>query len=305
LFIISYIAIMYDSIPHTLAVLCARFLITGWSAYEIWRTLDIKKRFEILFINPDSPCGINLYPTYFKTRIAFEIPDLLLNTTALVMSSYLGWQLVKAYQRETLKYLGPPAKIMRIYKYFMAVLVCLQLAVFVLVVAMGLWIDQLVNGAIAKISSHTPIYQALFLTTTVFLLPWIAMGWYAIRHEMKKLMALFLGIAFIFISGWAIMFYSLVYRWTFVQWPLLACFTVESYIVLIGSMVFGVLCWLNFGEGLSHYLYAEDKLGSSDFEPQTFPHDDVEKGKQLHGQAPIPTFHISFHGKQSLDSSAT
>ena len=39
------------------------------------------------------------------------------------------------------------------------------------------------------------------------------MGWYSIRREMKKMMIVFLAIGFIITSGWAIMFYSIVYRW--------------------------------------------------------------------------------------------
>ena len=52
-------------------------------------------------------------------------------------------------------------------QYFLAVFVSLQLAVFFLLVAMCLWIDQLINGTVADISSHTAIYQALFIFTTV------------------------------------------------------------------------------------------------------------------------------------------
>lgn len=133
-----------------------------------------------------------------------------------------------------------------------------------------------------------------------------AQGWYAIRHEHKRLMAIFLIIAFVIISGWAIMFYSLVYRWTFVQWPLLACYTIEAYIVLIGSIVLGIICWLNFGKGLAHYrqfisppralaltgnfkVHAEDRLASLDFKPETFSHD-VEKGVYEDGTKVSPTF---------------
>jgi hypothetical protein len=140
LFSISFIAIMYDSIPHTLAVFCARVLVTGWSAYTIWRTIFIEDVFHHLVINPDSPCHANLFPTYFKSRTTFEIPDLVLNCTALFLSAILSWRLLKAYKTHSFKSLGAPAKIIRIYKYFMAVLVCLQLSVFILVTAMALWV---------------------------------------------------------------------------------------------------------------------------------------------------------------------
>jgi hypothetical protein len=271
LFSISFIAIMYDSIPHTLAVFCARVLVTGWSAYTIWRTIFIEDVFHHLVINPDSPCHANLFPTYFKSRTTFEIPDLVLNCTALFLSAILSWRLLKAYKTHSFKSLGAPAKIIRIYKYFMAVLVCLQLSVFILMTAMALWINQLIS--ILWMSLHTSFYVAGAIFTAVLLIPWITMGWYGIRRENKRLMSVFLVLGFIFISGWALMFYSLVYRWTFLQWPFLASLTVASYVVMIASMVLGIKCWLNFHQGLAHYLYAEDALASSDFEPEVFPHD--------------------------------
>jgi len=110
----------------------------------------------------------------------------------------------------------------------------------------------------------------------------LALGWFGIRREMKLLMTGFLVLAFIFISGWSIMFYSLVYRWTFVQWPFLACITAESYIVMIASMILGVMSWLNFGKGLALYLNAEDALEAADFEHEIFQNNgyDAEKGEK-------------------------
>lgn len=49
----------------------------------------------------------------------------------------------------------------------MAVLVCLQLECFVVLAAGGLWIDVLVNTAIANISSHSLIYKGLFIITAI------------------------------------------------------------------------------------------------------------------------------------------
>lgn len=49
----------------------------------------------------------------------------------------------------------------------MAVLACLQMEAFALPTSMGLWIDVLFNTAIAKISEHTAIYEAGFITTVI------------------------------------------------------------------------------------------------------------------------------------------
>jgi hypothetical protein len=277
LFAISIIAIMFDSVPHTLAVLMTRGLITSWSAYAVWRTNDLEHRFQELIFQDGTPCSINIFPAYFSLRVSYEIPDLILNVTALLIACYLSWTLLADYNAQSFKHVGAPKHINNINKFFMAVLACLQLEAFVLVAAMGLWIDVLMNTAIAEISQHTTEYKALFISSAILLLPWIVMGWYAIRREMRVMMSIFLGIAVILLSGWSIMFYSIVYRWTFMQWPYLGCFTVASLVLIIASIILGVICRTNFGKGLAQYLHAEEALASSNFTPEVFSHDE-EKG---------------------------
>jgi len=161
---------------------------------------------------------------------------------------------------------------MRIHKFLMALLASLQLEIFVLIAGMGLWINILTDTAISLISAHTPIYKALYISTVILLLPWIAMGWYAIRHELRRTMILFLAIGFVITAGWAILFYSLVFRWSFMQWPYLGCFTVASFVLLIASIILGVVCRVHFGKGLKQYLHAEETLASINFAPDEFAH---------------------------------
>jgi hypothetical protein len=275
---LSVFAIMYDSIPHLLAGLGMRFLSTGWSAYSIWRTQNIEIRFRVLIT--EGTCGVNLFPTYFRERIAFQIPDLLLNLLALGLSCFLVWKLVRAYTKYMFRRVGAPGQLISLYRIFLGVLTCLQLSVYLLVASTALWIDQLVNGAIAKISSFTTIYLGLFIFTVIVIIPWIAMGWYAVLREKKRSMAAFLFIGFVFIVCWSLMYYSQVYRWTWVQWPFFASLTVAAQLVLIASIALGVICWRNFHKGLAGYLYIDSRLQSSDFEPEVFPHKpDLEKQK--------------------------
>lgn len=70
-----------------------RVLSTGWSGYEIWRTLDIHTRFDALITN--GACGVDLFPHYFHNRVAVQIADLTLNVIALALSCYLVRRLVK------------------------------------------------------------------------------------------------------------------------------------------------------------------------------------------------------------------
>ncbi|KAF8662748.1 hypothetical protein AX16_001106 [Volvariella volvacea WC 439] len=277
LFAISMIALMNDSAPHILAVLCTRGLLSAWSIYAVWRTKHYERQFTELINSPRSPCQVNLFGDYFKTRTAYELPDLLLNATAVLTAGYLSISLLKVYSTQSFKRLGAPDHIVRILKFFMAVLACLQLEVFVLLAAICLWVDVLFNTAIKLLSEHTDAYQAVFILTAILLLPWIATGWYGIRREMKSLLLVFLGIAFLFIVGWSVMFYSIVYRATFMEWPFFACLTVASFILIVSSMGLSVICRLNFDRGLAQYLHAEAALASLNFTQEVFPHDE-ERG---------------------------
>lgn len=78
-------------------------------------------------------------------------------------------------------------------------------------------------------------------------------GWFAVRREMKLAMGLFLALCFTYIAAWSVMFASQVYRFTFLQWEFFSSVTVVSFLVLISTGIFGVLCRINFGRGLAHY----------------------------------------------------
>jgi hypothetical protein len=49
------------------------------------------------------------------------------------------------------------------------------------------------------------------------------------------------------------MFYSQIYRFTFVDWPFFGCMTVTSFLALISSTVFAFVCLRNYGKGLSEW----------------------------------------------------
>ena len=78
-----------------LAVSCMRILAVGWWAYTIWRTADIRLRFHNLLVEPTSPCHYDFFPTYFKTRFSYQIPELVLACTGCLSTLILGWHLVR------------------------------------------------------------------------------------------------------------------------------------------------------------------------------------------------------------------
>ncbi|KAH8115391.1 hypothetical protein DFH11DRAFT_1507661, partial [Phellopilus nigrolimitatus] len=281
---LSVFAIMYDSIPHLIAGYLLRVLSTAWSAYAIWRTLDIRSRFQGLLT--DGACGVDLFPDYFDHRIPVQIADLSLNTVALLLSCYLVWNLVRTYATCMFKRVGAPEHLIKVYRFFCGIFICLQMSVYLLVTSTSLWIDQLVH-ALVDISWHTHLYLGSFIVANIMLIPWIAMGWFSVRREMHRTMLAFLVVGALYVCGWGVIYYSQVFRWTWLQWPFFASLSVAAQIVQLASVVLGVVCRRSFHRGLAQYLYTDSMLERADFEPEVFPH-------KTNGDAEKQTFEVDF-----------
>jgi hypothetical protein len=127
-------------------------------------------------------------------------------------------------------------------------------------------------------------------------------------------MIVFLILSALYLVGWGLMFDSGTFRWTFVQWGFFgAMASVSALLDLIGFIV-GIMCRLNFGQGLSHYckstillawscrhihplvsVNAEEPLRDSFI--QTVPGEgniSDEKFDFPSTRHPIPTFSITF-----------
>jgi len=269
--------LIFESVPHILALVIARLIVTGWSTYAVWRTMNISDRLQHLIRNPATPCHLDLYEPYFTRRTSLQIADLVLHWDALFISLILSWRLYKVYRKHTFRRAGPSKDILRMYAYFLAVLVSIQLSVFMLVNAMALWVDQLLHGIAKELSAHTVVYDGTFITTTLLLIPWLVLGWYSVRRECRKLTWAFLAIALFFLFAWSMMFYSMVYRFTFIDWPFFGCLTTTSFVTLISSTVFAIVCLSNYGKGLSEWIYLEQSLSKDGFEPDVFSTEDIEK----------------------------
>ncbi len=75
-------------------------------------------------------------------------------------------------------------------------------------------------------------------------------------------MTVFFALTFVIIACWGTMFYSQVYRFTFLDWPYFAGMTIASFVVLILAFLFGMLCWTNFNKGLAQYCMFPNCLRS-------------------------------------------
>nr|GAT60702.1 predicted protein [Mycena chlorophos] len=304
IFAVSFFGIVYDSVPHLIAAILCRVLTTAWSLYIVWRNGDNERRFTMLLSSADSPCQplqINqLLPGYFLSRQSLQIPDVTLNILALGLAIYLSSKLIKIYSANTFNRVGAPPAIIRVYRYFLATFVSFQLSALLLVSTVCLWLDQMVNrdNAMSGFTFHRTLYIALSIFTLVFLVPWIALGWYSVRREWKKMMLVFLVLAAIVFTSWVLMPMSWSFAWTFLNWPF---FTVQYMVAstsLLFTVIFGVISYLHFDKGLAHYLYVDDQLAKAGIEPELFE-TDLEKGGAADdwreiGLDDVPTYTLQF-----------
>lgn len=99
----SIVAILNESIPHTLAALATHVLATAWSGYQLVNTASFQSEFVRSTIR-SGLCGggsVNLLPTYWVERRAAEVSVLVVNAVSLLISGALSWRLVKVRSLES------------------------------------------------------------------------------------------------------------------------------------------------------------------------------------------------------------
>lgn len=70
---------------------------------------------------------------------------------------------------------------------------------------------------------------------------------------MRRTMLAFLIMGLAYIGGWSAMYYSEVFRWTWVEWPFFASLSVTAQAVQVASVIIGVVCWRNFHRGFAQW----------------------------------------------------
>ncbi len=82
----------------SIASLLTHVLATGWAAFQISHTAGFQSRFNQL-ITKGACSGVQLLPSYWQDRHNAEVPSLVLNIVALLISVFLTWRLIKvSYQ---------------------------------------------------------------------------------------------------------------------------------------------------------------------------------------------------------------
>jgi hypothetical protein len=284
----SVVALLNESIPHILASMLTHMLATGWACFQISHSAKFRSDFNRLTTN--GACKpINLLSPYWPQRSHAEISILALNVLALLISAFLTWRLVKLFGWQTFKRVGASRTINRVYKLVLTLSITIQLSLFFMATTVGLWIDQLFNGAIARLAILSTVYKVAFTITLVLLIPWLMTGWFAVRRELRIPMMVFLVLSVGYMAGWAIMFISFSFRWTFVEWRFFSLMASASALLTLAAFALGIICRINFGKGLSRYLQAQESLRDDDFVPDKMD-TDFEKVEFPSIKYTAPTF---------------
>ncbi|CAE6491429.1 unnamed protein product [Rhizoctonia solani] len=263
----SIVALLNESVPHVIAAFLTHLLTTGWATFRLTQSANFHSEFDRLTTH--GACGgVNLLPSYWRTRVNIEIPILVLSGVVLLSSAYMSWKLLKTFGWLTFKRVGASLEINRIYRVVLCLAIVLQLSLYFMVVSMALWIQELYVGPAAKETTRGPLYKTLVGIQILALIPWLVMGWYAVRREMRKTMVGFLILSTLFVVAWAAMFVSTTWRLTFITWMFFRMMNICAAILTVLALILGIVAFLNFGKDLPKHLRINDDTESvADFEP--------------------------------------
>lgn len=283
---LSLVALLNESIPHLFASVVTQLIVTIWTIVQIFQTEHF--RTQLIRFSVDNTCSpSSLLGNYWHQRAMAEIASATLNGIVFVVNLFLHYKLMKLFGWQTFKRIGASLTINRVYKLVLIQSIAIQLALFFMVASAGLWIDQLYNGAVGRLASLDKLYKAGVCIMFILLIPWLALGWFTIRLEMRKTFLVFLVMNLIFMGLWAGIFDSTTFRWTFVLWPFFAVMVCVSGVLMLMTFLLGIICRLNFGKGLPRYLHSLGEASDEDEYP------DMEK-------IDFPT--IKYVGRTSSDS---
>jgi len=146
--------------------------------------------------------------------------------------------------------------------------------VFFTLAQTALWIDKISFGAIRPLAENFPMYLAGLAVTALLEIPWLVLGWISVRREAKILFVLFSLISLGLLSMATAMFASPLYRFVMDEWSFYATMSVAAYVLLVATSALAVVCRLQFGKGLAHFLRVCADLEGEDFTPVYFPKGD-------------------------------
>jgi len=107
----------------------------------------------------------------------------------------------------------------------------------------------------------------------------------------------------VLIGGWASMFASITFRWTFSQWRFFAIISTAAVFLSLVTLVLGIWCRKNFGSDLYKHLHAQRRISEdeefvsaypADFDEKRFSGNFEEKISFPSSDGSVPTFGSTF-----------
>ncbi|KAJ7141871.1 hypothetical protein C8R43DRAFT_1238280 [Mycena crocata] len=304
LFSLSMVTLLNESLPHLFAGLAARVLAMAWAGFRVQGNSNLLQTYYHV-INTGKCDGFDPLGSWWNQSGSHEIASLVSNTLNLVLMAALSYKLFRVYSSQTFSRVGASTEINRIYKLVLLFSVSLQLAGFFTLAQTALWIGKISFGPIRQLADHFPIYLAALIVTAVFEMPWLVLGWISVRREGKALFLVFSFISLVLLFISTVVFTSPLYRFVMGQWSFYATMSVTAYILLVATSILAVICRLQFGKGLAHFLRVTDALEAGDFTPVYFSkgsedhsghiHDDVKaKFDQFDNDPDMPVLAYSY-----------
>ncbi|KAJ7041225.1 hypothetical protein C8F04DRAFT_1080663 [Mycena alexandri] len=269
LFTMSVMTLLNESLPHLFAGFAARLLATAWGGFRVQGNINLYTTY--LNVITTGKCnGFDPMGDWWSDSAPNEVAVLISNTINLVLMGALSYKLFQVYASQTFSRVGASPEVNRIYKLVLLLSVGLQLAGFFTLSQMAMWIAKISFGAIRQLAEHFPIYLGVLIVTSVLSIPWLVLGWISVRRESKALFILFAGISLILFLMATGMFISPLYRFVLREWSFYATMSVTAYILLVATSVLAIICRLQFGKGLAHFLQVSAALDDGDFTPVYF-----------------------------------
>ncbi|KAJ6542627.1 hypothetical protein B0H19DRAFT_1267865 [Mycena capillaripes] len=269
LFSLSVVTLLNESLPHLFAGLAARVLATAWGGFRVQGNADLYDTY--LHVVTAGQCnGRGPLDSWWNHSGAHEIATLVSNAVNLVMMAGLSYKLFTVYASQTFSRVGASEEVNRIYKLVLLLSVILQLAGFFTLGQTALWIGKISFGSIRQLAEHFPIYLAELVVTAVLEIPWLILGWISVRRESKALFLVFALISLILVLMSSALFISPLNRFVIKEWSFYATMSVTSFILLVATSVLAIICRVQFGKGLAHFLRVTDALEDGDFTPVYF-----------------------------------
>ncbi|KAF8183836.1 hypothetical protein K438DRAFT_1974862 [Mycena galopus ATCC 62051] len=250
---LSVVTLLNESLPHLFAGLAARALALAWAGFRVQGNRNLLTTYYMSLA-----LGNAMAMTSWEL-----IVGVVSNSVNFVIIAWLTYKLFTVYASQTFSTVGASTEVNRIYKLVLLLSVILQLAGFFILGQSALWISKISFGAIRTLADDFFIYVAELVVTTVLVIPWLILGWVSVRRESKSLFLVFCVISFLLLGMSTALFFS-------PQWSFYATMTVVSYILLVATFVLAIVCRLQFGKGLAHFLRVTDALEDGDFTPVYF-----------------------------------